>query len=491
MTQPISTQSPRPAPESAAGLETASLERTSPPDHQRRILRLGALFFAAMAALTVLSRAASSLTVPVVETASPQSTFLSHSTSADGIIRPNGIHAVTVEQGLLVKDVLVQPGQTVAQGDPVLTVDPEDLEEQLGNLRLEVEKLQLQAQPTPKAVSSAPEDLALTRAQEDYEIAVQQHEQAVARARADLEQSYENWEKADSDHWDQIYYGEEGDEGDTEDDENYVNPYEEQVRSAQRAYQDAKAAQETALLEAQRKIEDAKLQMEQNQADQQAQAQTEQKSLAAAQLELEQKQRQLQKLEALSQAQGTVTAPADGTVYEVKAASGQRTGSEAAVTLTDDAAGCRLEATLTPEEARYLARGQEVTVTPSGGQPVKTTVASLAVSQSQQVTVTASLEGSGLTGMAATLSAEQKTENYSLVLPIGALHEDSGEKYVLRVEERQSILGTEQVAVRVPVTVKDQSATRVAVDGPLLREDVIIVSSSRGVSDGDRVRLGV
>ncbi len=490
MTRPISTQTPAPAPEPVSP-ELVSPEPVSPPDRQRRILRLGALFFAAMAALTVLSRAASSLTVPVVETAAPQNTFLSHTTEADGIIKPNGVHAVTVEEGLLVKDVLVRPGQAVAQGDPVLTVDPQDLEERLGDLRLEVEKLRLQAQPTPSADSGVPAELALSRAQEDYQRTVQQHQQAVDRARADLKQSYENWEKADSDHWDQIYYGQEGDEGDSADEETYVNPYEEQVRSAQRAYQDAKSAQENALIEAQRKVEDAQLQLEQEASQQAAQAQTEQKSLAPVQLELDQKQKKLQKLEALLAAQGQVTAPADGTVYEVKATSGQRTGSEAAVTLTDDASGCRLEATLSAEEARYLSRGQAVTVSPAGGDPVETVVDSLAVSGSQQVTVTASLQGSGLVGMSATLSAEQKTENFPLVLPIGALHEDNGSKYVLRVEERPSILGTEQVAVRIPVTVRDQTATRVAVEGPLVRDDAIIVSGSRPVSEGDRVRLGV
>ncbi|MFQ8832192.1 MAG: hypothetical protein ACLR7U_04475 [Ruthenibacterium lactatiformans] len=61
-------------------------------------------------------------------------------------------------------------------------------------------------------------------------------------------------------------------------------------------------------------------------------------------------------------------------------------------------------------------------------------------------------------------------------------------RYVLRVEQTHH-LGLRNVLSRVDVTVLEQSASGVAVEGPLSPQDVLVKSSARPVAAGDSVRV--
>ena len=51
------------------------------------------------------------------------------------------------------------------------------------------------------------------------------------------------------------------------------------------------------------------------------------------------------------------------------------------------------------------------------------------------------------------------------------------------------MLGTQQTAKRVPVTVLEKDGTKAAIVSELRKEDQIIVSSEKFVTGGDRVRI--
>ena len=59
----------------------------------------------------------------------------------------------------------------------------------------------------------------------------------------------------------------------------------------------------------------------------------------------------------------------------------------------------------------------------------------------------------------------------------------------LRRSEEEQMLGTVQVARRVPVTVLEKDARSAAVTSALTSDDQVIASSEKYVSEGDRVRL--
>ena len=78
---------------------------------------------------------------------------------------------------------------------------------------------------------------------------------------------------------------------------------------------------------------------------------------------------------------------------------------------------------------------------------------------------------------------------HSEPLPPEAVRMDNKGSYVLRVEQTQTILGLRNVLSRVDVTVLEQSASGVAVEGPLSPQDVLVKSSARPVAAGDSVRV--
>lgn len=65
----------------------------------------------------------------------------------------------------------------------------------------------------------------------------------------------------------------------------------------------------------------------------------------------------------------------------------------------------------------------------------------------------------------------------------------SAGEYVLVMEQRVTVLGIQNVLVEVPVSVERVSKGTTAVSGALGPDSQVVVSSSRPVSDGDRVRV--
>lgn len=77
-----------------------------------------------------------------------------------------------------------------------------------------------------------------------------------------------------------------------------------------------------------------------------------------------------------------------------------------------------------------------------------------------------------------------------LTVPLTALRQENGNKFVLVIEERQTILGTEWIAVRRNVQVRSQNAAYAALEsGSLSEEDQVITSTTRPVEEGDVIRL--
>ena len=98
-------------------------------------------------------------------------------------------------------------------------------------------------------------------------------------------------------------------------------------------------------------------------------------------------------------------------------------------------------------------------------------------------------QDSGTLGASGTVEITRKTGNYHLCVPVSTLHSDGSKKYLLVLEEQETVLGVQLMARRVDVQVEDQNETRAAVTGALSREDRVIVDASKTVREGDRVRL--
>ena len=259
--------------------------------------------------------------------------------------------------------------------------------------------------------------------------------------------------------------------------------------NAARALADAQAALDTAAKAYEKSKQETEFQNRQNNLD----AQT-------AALDIEKQQAVVDALAALAENDGVLKAGAAGTVETLTLEPGGTVTEAPVAALAPADAGMTATFTLDSGKAEKLAVGAALTLRQGGtvtrpfssGTAVSTTVRAISVpDENGRVTVTADVPAdAGLRKtQPVTASAELSRTTYEMVLPPEAVRMDNKGSYVLRVEQTQTILGLRNVLSRVDVTVLEQSASGVAVEGPLSPQDVLVKSSARPVAAGDSVRV--
>lgn len=74
-------------------------------------------------------------------------------------------------------------------------------------------------------------------------------------------------------------------------------------------------------------------------------------------------------------------------------------------------------------------------------------------------------------------------------MPSTALRQDSKGSFVYGVEERNTILGIQNVVYRIDVTIGESNNGMTAVSGALYQGESIISYSDKAIKSGDRVRI--
>lgn len=559
------------------------------------------VFFAAMIALTFLSRAADAVTVAKVRVETPSRKALSYQFYGEGVIEAQGEKVVSCIADVQIEDVFVSEGQSVAQGDALFALSIDELQEKLSEARSTLRKLQIALeQEQLSAESQTAPDLTLERAREDLEDAkadlaeaeqeyqkklarleqtiLEEKEEALAlaeQALSDAQYTYETdlkaaqrkvqdltkalerlenknnqdkvqaamdaynqaYESGDEDRIDaawnklnQILYGDGGIEDHrqsvddaedalsraaadlkafTEKGRSGLAQKEKDLEKAKQELEDVKngtydatddlAAIETPLEQArdavktkERALRDAERNRE---AALKTEAQTEQKSALTREslaLDIAAQQKKVDELAGMVQAQGLVTAPIDGVITALKAVIGERTSAQSMALVSSNAAGYGFRATLSKDQGDYLEVGMAMTMTLKGKKNgIRLQISGIEYSlDDDTVAVTADLpEGAFVPGMSANYDITRASDLFDTCVPLQAIREDSSGEYVLVMQERNTILGTESIAVRVAVTVLDKDNKTAAVSGALNMDDQVIISSNKAIGEGDRVRV--
>lgn len=113
-----------------------------------------------MIALTIFSRAASSVTKARVVVTKAERQTISHEIRMNGTIEAKDNFMQYVPSGLMVKSLGVSPGQQVQSGDVLFTVDTKKLQEKIGELEAEI------------AIAKKRENISISRAERTYQNAV-------------------------------------------------------------------------------------------------------------------------------------------------------------------------------------------------------------------------------------------------------------------------------------------------------------------------------
>lgn len=481
----------------AAGRAKGALGGTGGPG------RCALRFFAAMLVLTLVARGTSGAAMARVSLATPARGTIVQQTSASAVVTAGESEALELPAGVTVCTLYAAAGQTLKEGDAILQLDLEELQDALAAAKATRDKQQ--AQLDQLAVSTAPDGSSVASAQQSLDRAREDYSRTDERTRAAQDEANAALAAAQT-ACDAAAKA-------LEELQNRVDPAptEEELAAARQAAEEAKAAldgarqaaddaktgREDSLLSAKRSVENAESALAQaNAAYSQAQtsaaltAEANAAEAGALRLEKEKNDETIDLLAALIEAGGLVSAPRDTVLTVCGLEQGQPCPEGDCLQLAKEGSELLARFTLPADQAEKVAAGQTVTVT-QGSATADATVRTVVESDEETASVTAVLPetAAGFKTGAAQAELVFSRSAYNSCLPVSALRQDSQGSYVLAVEETKSAFGIALTALRVPVTVLevDSAGQYAAVEGSI--SGGVIVSSTRAVSPGASVRL--
>ena len=534
-------------------------------------------FLILMFLLTILSRAADSLTIAKVTASAATGGVISHNIEVDGNITPNKDIAISTSANIKIASVEATEGKTVKKGDLLIQLDTDDLKKKLlqAQKELQVAKATASDKKANEAIAADTKSKSLQRSYEDYNQTVADANDSVSKAKSAMNEvwnAYNTYKNSNSNSGEtdttvsdslektveekQLAYdkavanldGVEKDieaavqeeikkaEGDSQDEEqkireqvnarpenvsklqdandeinkakdalteaeNALSAYNEQQNNSSSAsydeqlktlYDDYKAKEEAyneAVKQRQSTIQSANRTLE----DAKAPDNVDTATALTENDDLEEKQLAVDELQKVMDVNGKITAPSDGLITKVNVTTGETTTEDTAIRISDQSAGYKFTATLDKASAKYLSKDDKVTLDLGNGTTVEgLTVQSIDVSaedkNSYELTVSIPAKVKKL-GSIATLKVEKASKKYDTCVPLGALHSDGDKYYVYVINEKDTILGTETAVDKVQVDILDKNNEQAAIEGSFSWGQQFVLTSSKTLRNGDRVRL--
>lgn len=442
------------------------------------------LFLAAMAGMTVLSRFGDSLMVPQVEVGTFEEMALEEPVEIAGRVGTKEKQVLYCKENLRIGQVLVQKNDVVQKGEPLFTIDLQDLSVKMKETEKEIRKCELQIADLENAYREQvnQQKQSLNRAEEDYKAAADatdhQVNQAYAemeKARAELEQynsrkpgkdlekkgeELEQKREEEQQHEEERKYEEE------QKGEELAQRYEEK----QKLYADAVTAREEALKLAARQVEDAGREIARD------------NSAALLQMEKENLEHILEGLRELQQKEGRVCAEFDGRILECAMSPGNLTTQEPVMILENFSQPLQFEGVTAENEKVSVEEGTICRLEMENGDTILEEIKISKVTEEEDGScrVTAELDSDlvSRTGNAV-LSFTKESKRYQYCIPLSALYQEASGYYVIGVKESNTILGTQWTAQYVPVTLEESNEGYAAVSGNLSGYDKIVFHASK------------
>lgn len=456
-----------------------------------RNFRALALFLAGMALMTGAARAADNFLIPRVSVSSPAEKKLEYHVQIQGQIQAEKEAAVYCRENLRVAQVPVREGEQVQKGELLFAVDLDSLSLRIRELEQEIRKMNLQIEDLQTAYQKQvqQQNREFQRAGQDYDETVSRMQSQVSQADLELQQA----EEALRQHENQKPQEEMGrrkekaaepEENDAEGgtlaewnqrQQELIQQYQEK----QKTYEEILAASEEAVKTAARQLEDAGEETAQDH------------SGTLLEIEKQKLEDSLENYNKLEQAEGKIYAEVDGRVKTLNISVGSSVGSEPVMILEDYGQSFRFEGSMEEDENLRVEEGMEGVLEADGGnirlEGVKIREAVLEEGIWQ---VSAAVDSSAACqAKEAVLSITKESPWYDAVIPRSSLQYGEQENYIIRVREKETILGVETVAEYVPVTLLEKSADYAAVKGEISREDIIVTDADKNIKEGERIRI--
>lgn len=436
---------------------------------------------------SMISRGIYGAALPKVTTQTASYLNLTHQIKAEGKLTAERENAVYGTQGLRVDQIFVEEGEAVEPGQALWQYDLKDLRKIIEEKELELQKLQIQIDTWNynQGLSEEQKDKAKARAGEDYQSTQSRNQSQAGSVQDDLNRARH---ALDSFPTKEAYLAAQGAVEGTLSGNSLAEEWQEQrealeyaVREGEKAVNDTARSNEEALRQAKRALEDA------------SQKEAKDSSPELLKLEKEVLEKEIALYETLEGESGFFTSEYQGVVTEILMEESGRVPDGAVLRIADKENGYEFRAQITKDDRKYITVGDEASIIVG---PEKEMVSGQITSleeeaQGENYTMIVKVDQSaGNLGDMGTVTINKQGESRSLCVPLSALHQDNGVKYVLVYEERQTILGSEITAVKKIVEVTDTNTNYAALaEGSLSDSEPIIVDSTKPVEEGDEIRL--
>ena len=149
-------------------------------------------FLILMFLLTILSRAADSLTIAKVTASAATGGVISHNIEVDGNITPNKDIAISTSANIKIASVEATEGKTVKKGDLLIQLDTADLKKKLlkAQKELQVAKATASDKKANEAIAADTKSKSLQRTYEDYNQTVADANESVSKAKSDMNEAW-------------------------------------------------------------------------------------------------------------------------------------------------------------------------------------------------------------------------------------------------------------------------------------------------------------
>lgn len=192
---------------------------------------------------------------------------------------------------------------------------------------------------------------------------------------------------------------------------------------------------------------------------------------------------------------GKIEAPVDGTIASLALKAGESTNPEEAVAVIQvDGKDMVTSFSVTIDQAKNLKVGDAAE--PQNAwyyTDFKATLKSIGTDTQNPNTkklLTFSIKSTEVqAGQNVSLQIGQKSEEYDLTIPAGAVRSDSNGKFILVVKSKSSPLGNRYIAARVDIEVLASDDTTAAISGSLEGDEYVITTATSPIQAGNQVRL--
>lgn len=390
-------------------------------------------FLLIMIGLTLLSRFSDSLTIPKVKTTNGTRGTIDHEISGEGIIYQNSSKSITLIEGLKIDSIYVSEGTLVNEGDTLLTLDMDALNDILNSCEKEFNESQL----------------AYNRAVEDQKNAESKINKQISDVKIAMDKAQNDMNNASEEEREQ---------------------YSEEYETKKSEYNELINSKDETLLSYKRAVEDAKNQDNSEVSE------------------------KIKKLTELKNAGGKVTSPTSGTVIEINVERGGTTQGGSVLALSNSESENLLTVQISKDNRKSVKVGQKVDVAINDDSTYITNlkIENIKVNSenSDMLDVTVKLPvGQGTIGEYGKMTVPSEDKEYDVILPLEAIHQDGDKYYVLVVNDKDTVLGSQKIASKVEVTIADKNGESVALkDYAISSYDEVIISSNKDIQDGDRIR---